>query len=128
MHKQLLKQQEKMLEQQEKVLVEQEKALEGLKDVTTNLKKQSEMETTIKAFRVQHPDFENRLKNFTSNRLTQRDLYLCILIFQRKRIPEIAESLGISQQSVEVARHRLRTKLSIEKGQNMNTVILELLS
>ena len=117
---------EKILQEQLQVKAEQEQALEELKEVADNVKRQSEMETTIKAFKVEYPEFENKLRNSTEARLTQRDIYLCVLICQGKRIPEIAECLSISTSSVEVARYRLRTKLGIDKGGNMKAIIKEL--
>ena len=122
------KMQEDLLRGQEKVLEEREKALEDLKGVAENLKKQSEMETTLKTFKVSYPQYEQALREAAETRLTQRDIYLCVLIYQNQRIPEIAECLSISPASVEVARYRLRSKFGLDKGDNLNKFIKERIS
>lgn len=122
------KMQEEIQKGQEKVLEEREKALEDLKGVAENLKKQSEMETTLKTFKVSYPQYEQALREAAETRLTQRDIYLCVLIYQNQRIPEIAECLSISPASVEVARYRLRSKFGLDKGDNLNKFIKELIS
>lgn len=109
----------------EKVLKEQEKVLEELKDVTETMKKKKDMETAILEYKVRHPMFETKLKSLTSSRITQRDIYISILVCEGMRTPEMAERLGISPASVEVARHRLRNKLNLEKGTNLRALLLE---
>ena len=113
----------KLMAMQEELMEKQDEAIEELKDATNGMKRKMDMETALKAFRVKHPSFDTRLRNITETKLTQRDIFLCILIYEGKRIPEIADFLGISPASVEVARHRLRTKLNLDKGANMNRVI-----
>lgn len=105
---------------------EQEQVLEDLKGVTQELRTQLDMDTMIKAFKVEHPTFEADLRALTDNKLTKRDVYLSMLISEGKRIGEIAECLSISPSSVEVARHRLRGKLNLEKGANLNAVLKRL--
>lgn len=113
----------KLMAMQEELMEKQDEAIEELKDATDGLKRKKDMEIALKAFRMKHPSFDTRLRNTTETKLTQRDIFLCILIYEGKRIPEIADFLGISPASVEVARHRLRTKLNLDKGANMNRVI-----
>lgn len=107
--------------------VEQKKALEELKTATDQFNKRTTMDMSIKAFRVSHTGFEQRLRQMAQAKLTQRDIYLCILIYEGKRISEIAQELAISSASVEVARHRLRTKLNLDKGANMNNTLHEII-
>lgn len=109
---------------EERLLQEQAKTLEELKDVTESLKKKATMETTILEYKTSHPGFENRLRALTENKLTQRDIYLCIMICEGKQTNEMAEELAISPSSVEIARHRLRTKLNLEKGANLKAFLL----
>lgn len=102
---------------------EQEKTMNELREITATLKKQNDIDALIKAFGVQHPGFEARLRNSTESKLTKHDIYLCTLIYEGKKSQEISELLEISPTSVEVARYRLRSKLNLEKGDNLKTAI-----
>jgi DNA-binding CsgD family transcriptional regulator len=55
--------------------------------------------------------FENLKQHFPD--LSQGDLKLCSLISLNLSMKEMAELLGISPESVKMARHRLRKKLDI---------------
>jgi len=57
--------------------------------------------------KVQHPD------------LTQGDLKLCSLISLNLSMKEMAELMGISPESVKMARHRLRKKLNLPTEENL---------
>lgn len=102
---------------------EQEKTMNELREIAATLKKQNDIDALIKAFGVQHPGFEARLRNSTESKLTKHDIYLCTLIYEGKKSQEISELLEISPTSVEVARYRLRSKLNLEKGDNLKTAI-----
>lgn len=102
---------------------EQEKTMNELREITATLKKQNDIDALIKAFGIHHPGFDARLRNSTESKLTKHDIYLCTLIYEGKKSQEISDLLGISPTSVEVARYRLRTKLSLGKGDNLKTAI-----
>ena len=102
---------------------EQEKTMNELREIAATLKKQNDIDALIKAFGVQHPGFEARLRNSTESKLTKHDIYLCTLVYDGKKSQEISELLEISPTSVEVARYRLRSKLNLEKGDNLKTAI-----
>jgi tetratricopeptide (TPR) repeat protein len=57
--------------------------------------------------KMQHPD------------LTQGDLKLCALISLNLSMKEMAELMGISPESVKMARHRLRKKLNLPTEENL---------
>ncbi|HEX6890137.1 MAG TPA: tetratricopeptide repeat protein [Chryseolinea sp.] len=57
--------------------------------------------------KLQHPD------------LTQGDLKLCALISLNLSMKEMAELMGISPESVKMARHRLRKKLNLPTEENL---------
>lgn len=117
----------KLYAMNEEIMEQQQEAIDELKNVTEGFRKKIDMDTAIKAFRMLHPSFDTRLRKMTETKLTKRDIILCCMIYDGKKIPEIADYLGISPASVEVARHRLRTKLNIEKGVNMNKVLLDVI-
>lgn len=83
----------------------------------------SEMRDRVKKFIDEHPKFEDGLAERAKQKLTTRDLFLCVMIIENKRIAEISELLSISPSSVEVARYRLRAKLSLNKGENLAKVL-----
>lgn len=107
---------------------EQREALDTFKDITEKLKTRVELESRIKAFEMENPGFSAKLRACTETKLTKRDIYLCILICEGKKTGEIAECLAISTTSVEVARHRLRTKLNMDKGSSLSALLTNLLN
>ena len=78
-----------------------------------------DMESKVKEFMVQHPKFGDLIAERAVQKLTVRDMYLCIMIIEGKRATDIADTLAISSSSVDVARYRLRTKLNLNKGENL---------
>jgi len=71
-----------------------------------------------KSFRQTHNDFHVQLLK-THPSLTNSELKLCNLIHLGLSCKRIAETLHQTEQSVRVARSRLRSKLQIPKEQNM---------
>ena len=61
--------------------------------------------------KLQHPD------------LTQGDLKLCALISLNLSMKEMAELMGISPESVKMARHRLRKKLNLATEDNLTEFV-----
>jgi tetratricopeptide (TPR) repeat protein len=61
--------------------------------------------------KLQHPD------------LTQGDLKLCALISLNLSMKEMAELMGISPESVKMARHRLRKKLNLSTEENLTEFV-----
>jgi tetratricopeptide (TPR) repeat protein/DNA-binding CsgD family transcriptional regulator len=61
--------------------------------------------------------FENMKLHFPD--LNQSDLKLCALVSLNLSMKEMAELMGISPESVKMARHRLRKKLDIASDENL---------
>lgn len=101
----------------------QEQALKDITDITSQLKRRVDLDMSIATFKVKHPTFAQDLQQMTDTRLTKRDLYLCLLIYEGKKSPEVARDLAISQASVDVARCRLRIKLGLDKGTHLSEAI-----
>lgn len=70
---------------------------------------------------IHHTFFDN-LKKY-SEELTASDLRLVALIKMNLNSKDMATLFGISQDSLRVARYRLRKKLSIPQGENLSTFI-----
>jgi tetratricopeptide (TPR) repeat protein len=65
--------------------------------------------------------FENLRTHFPD--LTQSDLKLCALLSLNLSMKEMAELMGISPESVKMARHRLRKKLNLVTEENLTDFI-----
>lgn len=70
---------------------------------------------------IHHTFFDN-LKKY-SEELTASDLRLVALIKMNLNSKDMATLFGISQDSLRVARYRLRKKLDIPQGENLSTFI-----
>lgn len=70
---------------------------------------------------IHHTFFDN-LKKY-SDELTASDLRLVALIKMNLNSKDMATLFGISQDSLRVARYRLRKKLDIPQGENLSTFI-----
>ena len=74
------------------------------------------------AFEQVHQQFFDNLKQHSSD-LTSTDIRLIALLKVNLDSKDIASLLGISMDSLRVARYRLRKKLNIEQGDNLTTFI-----
>lgn len=77
------------------------------------------------AFEQVHYSFFEKLKQHSSD-LTATDMRLVTLLKVNMESKDIAGLLGISMDSLRVARHRLRKKLNIEQGDNLSSFIQSL--
>lgn len=78
-----------------------------------------------RAFVSLHPHF---LKNLRRNypELTSSDELLCMLIYLKVPSIDMAASLGISRASLNSARYRLRKRLNLDKGADLDLFIQSL--
>jgi tetratricopeptide (TPR) repeat protein len=74
------------------------------------------------AFEQVHQSFLDKLKQHSSE-LTSADIRLIALLKVNMDSKDIAGLLGISNDSLRVARYRLRKKLNLEQGDNLSTFI-----
>lgn len=72
--------------------------------------------------KVHHSFFDNLKKKFPD--LSQSDLKLCALISLNLSSKDMAELMGISPESVKMARHRLRKKLDLATEENLADFVL----
>lgn len=72
--------------------------------------------------RVHHSFFEKLIQRFSD--LTAADMRLIALLKINLNNTDIAVLLGISQDSLRVARHRLRKKLKLEQGEDLTGYLL----
>ncbi|MDH3709849.1 MAG: hypothetical protein OER04_08175 [Cyclobacteriaceae bacterium] len=100
-------------------------ALEGIvKEIDTTLRLQEDWEQFEYHFDQVHGDFLDRLRREFLD-LTPSEHKLCAFLRLNLNTKEIANLMGISSRGVEIARYRLRKKLSLQTGQNLSKYILE---
>jgi len=76
-------------------------------------------------FEQVHEDFFEKLKANYPN-LTSTEIRLCALLKLNLSSKDIATIMGISQDSLRIARYRLRKKLQLSKGSNLISFILNM--
>ncbi|MCI4668515.1 MAG: tetratricopeptide repeat protein [Bacteroidia bacterium] len=76
-------------------------------------------------FKEVHPSFY-RLLNEKYPSMTASEIRLCALLRLNLDSKDIAAILGISQDSLRVARYRLRKKLQLKKGENLVGFIMNI--
>lgn len=95
-----------------------------IKEIDTTLKLQEDWKQFEYHFDRVHGDFLTRLTTeFTD--LTPGEQKLSAFLRLKMDTKEIANLMSISLRGVEVARYRLRKKLSLDKHQNLSKFILE---
>lgn len=70
-----------------------------------------------------HQEFFNQLRQQFPD-LTSADIRLCAMLRLNLNSQEIAAIMGISQDSLRIARYRLRKKIGISKGGNLYSYIM----
>lgn len=88
--------------------------------------KQGDRETFIESFSMMHPDFAQRLRELNPA-FTEPDIRLATYIAMGMDSKHIADTMGVRPESVKQARWRLRTKLSLAKGESLEQAIRQLL-
>ncbi|MCG6185814.1 7TM diverse intracellular signaling domain-containing protein [Maribellus maritimus] len=121
MQKTVLKQLSK-LKNQEKIQKNQLLELMSNLKSNTNNNHWNEFESHFAAV---HPHFYNALNKKYQN-LTASENKLCAFIKMKLSSKEIALITGKSQQSVDVARSRLRKKMGLENHENLYAVVSEI--
>ncbi|WP_162419008.1 tetratricopeptide repeat protein [Cyclobacterium roseum] len=98
---------------------EQRKKLRNLmKQIDANLGQDSDWESFKQTFENVHQDF---LKNLNSRNpsLTTGDVKLACLMKMNLSSREIAATLGISMESLRISRYRLRKRLKLSEGRDL---------
>lgn len=79
------------------------------------------------AFAALYPTVLHQLRSICP-RATRADELLCMLIILKQTNEEVARTLGISRASVLQNRYRLRNKLNLPEGSDLDTEIRRLLT
>ena len=95
-----------------------------VKEIDTTLRLQEDWAQFEYHFDQVHGDFLARLRNQFQD-LSPNEQKLCAFLRLKLNTKDIANLMGISLRGVEVARYRLRKKLTLDKRQNLSKFILE---
>jgi hypothetical protein len=90
--------------------------------ITQNINHDNHWKEFSSMFEQIHQTFFDNLKKYGED-LTANDLRLVALIKMNLSSKDMALLFGISQDSLRVARYRLRKKLNIAQGENLSTFI-----
>ncbi|MBN3584213.1 tetratricopeptide repeat protein [Algoriphagus aestuarii] len=103
---------------------EQKKRIRNLiKQIDYNFSQDTDWEDYKNSFEKVHQDFFKNLHK-RSKDLTPGEIKLASLMRMNLSSKEIASTLGISPESLRIARYRLRKKLNLEKGENLQQYLL----
>jgi len=106
-------------------IIETKRTLEQIvKEIDTTLRLQEDWEQFKHHFDQVHGNFSTRLRAEFLD-LSPNEQKLCAFLRLNLNTKEIASLMGISLRGVEVARYRLRKKLTLQKGQNLSKFILQ---
>lgn len=109
---------------QEIAHLESRKTIENVaQQLTPSVLRDDDEKKFRQAFATLHPNFLRNLRHDYPE-LTDNDELVCMLILLRFNSDEIAMSLGISRQSVISIRYRIRKKMQLEKGEDLDRIII----
>ena len=104
----------------------QEKRIKKLiKSIDFNFTLDDDWQEFETVFQQVHSDFFEKLKMLYP-KLTPAEVRLCAMIRLNLHSKDMAAIMGISQDSLRIARYRLRKKLGLDKGSNLYTYILNI--
>jgi len=88
--------------------------------------RQSQRESFVDTFGQVHPGFAHKLRELNDS-ITEQDIRIAMYVATGIDSKQIASSIGIRPESVKQARWRLRTKLSLAKGESLDKYLQDLL-
>lgn len=97
-----------------------------VKEITFNLKQESEWSEFNTIFEEIHPDFLKKLSALSPTNLSPAELRLGMLLRLNLSSKEIASILRVTPDSVRVARYRLRKKLPIDQKEELVNFMITL--
>jgi len=102
---------------------DQKKQLQELvKQISQNINHDQQWKNFTGIFEQLHQSFFDNLKTHCED-LTVNDIRLIALLKMNMSAKDMAAIFGISQDSLRVARYRLRKKLNIKEGENLTSFI-----
>ena len=103
----------------------QKKVKKLIKSIDLNFNLDDDWQEFEAVFQQVHSEFFIRLKEMYPN-LTPSEVRLCAMIRLNLHSKDMAAIMGISQDSLRIARYRLRKRLGLEKGSNLYSYIINI--
>ena len=108
---------------------ENEKMSSGLRELRSIIKHHvntdNDWDDFKRRFESVHPSFINAIQK-KQNDLSSSEIRLASLLKLNLNSKQIADVMGISPDSVKTARHRLRNRFALERGQNLTQYLNQL--
>jgi len=96
-----------------------------ISDISVHIRSDKNRKHLTEKLQDQQREFIDRLAKKASN-LSSRETQICSMIRLNLSSKEIADLLCITEKSVEIYRHRIRTKLSLSVGVNLTSYLSSL--
>ena len=96
-----------------------------IKSIELNFNMDDDWQEFEAVFQQVHSEFFEKLKMLYPN-LSPAEVRLCAMLRLNLHSKDMAAIMGISQDSLRIARYRLRKRLGLDKGSNLYTFILNI--
>ena len=96
-----------------------------IKSIELNFNMDDDWQEFETVFQQVHSEFFEKLKMLYPN-LSPAEVRLCAMLRLNLHSKDMAAIMGISQDSLRIARYRLRKRLGLDKGSNLYTFILNI--
>jgi hypothetical protein len=70
-----------------------------------------------------HPDFFNLINEKAEKKLSLLDLKLCAYLYLKMDTTQISQLMNIEAKSVRMAKYRVKQKLGLDKGEDLNSFL-----
>lgn len=98
-----------------------------LKLINEEMKSDVDFERMKSNLKEVNPRFYEELQKSTSTKLTDLDLKYCTYFYMKLSTKEIATMMNVTPKSVRMAKYRLKKKLALEKGKDVETFLDKIL-
>lgn len=78
------------------------------------------LEKSAKEFQNINPEFFQRLKDHSENRLTTLDLKYCAYLLLKLSTKQIAAAFHVDPKSIRVSKYRIKQKLGLDKDTDLD--------
>lgn len=96
--------------------------------IKEEMRLEEKVEASARAFKDIHPDFFEKLKKQSSDKLTSLELKHCAYIHLQLSTKEIASAFHIEPKSVRVSKYRIKQKLQLSKETDLDNYLQTLIS
>lgn len=95
-------------------------------EIDSSLHQEEQSDEFLNFFKEVHPGFIKKLSSLSNDSLSPSEMRLAMLLRLNLSSKEIASVLGVTQDTVRVARYRLRKKLPIDSREELATFMVDI--